>query len=114
VALLTTNVVPNTGLRIDNLFVAASGGGDTCVTGAGVELHVKNGSGSSVTVTLAYPGKYDGDQTVSGRTFTVAATSGHSVIPVRDVYRDPSTGVASITYSSATSVTVAVVRGQVS
>ncbi|MGV9535013.1 hypothetical protein ACWEU6_21835 [Streptosporangium sandarakinum] len=112
-AALTTTVVPNTGLRIDNLFVAAAGGGDTCETGAGVELHVKNASGSSVTVTLAYPGKYDGDQTVSGRTFTVAATSGHSVIPVRDIYRDPATGRAAISYSSATSVTVAVIRGQV-
>lgn len=112
-ALLTTNVVPNTGLRIDNLFVAASGGGDTCATGAGVNLIVKNGAGSSMTVTLAYPTPYDGDQTVTGRTFTVPATSGEFVIPVRDVYRNSSTGVASISYSSATSVTVAVVRTQV-
>lgn len=112
-ALLTANAVPNTGLRIDNLFTPASGGGDTCPAGAGVNLIVKNGSGSSVTVTVAYPGKYDGDQSVSGRTFTVPATSGEFVIPVRDVYRDPSTGVAAITYSSATSVTVACVRTQV-
>lgn len=111
-AALTTNVVGNTGLRIDNLFVAANSGGDDCATGAGVELHVKN-SGTSATVTLAYPGKYDGDQTVSGRTFTIAATTGHSVIPVRDIYRDPTTGRASISYSSATNLTVAVIRGQV-
>ncbi|TQS29130.1 hypothetical protein [Microbispora sp. KK1-11] len=113
-AALTTTVVPNTGLRIDNLFVAAGGSGDTCETGAGVNLIVKNGAGSSVTVTVAYPQKYDGDQTVSGRTFTVPATSGEFVIPVRDIYRDPATGRASVTYSSATSVTVAVVRTQVS
>ncbi len=112
-AALTTNVVPNTGLRIDNLFAAASGGGDTCETGAGIELHVKNGGGSPVTVTLAYPGKYDGDQTVSGRTFVVPITTGHTVIPVRDVYRDPATGRAAITYSGVTSVTVAVVRAVV-
>lgn len=108
-ALLTKNSVGSAGLRIDNAFVSANSGGDTAPTGSGVFLVVKNGAGSSVTVTLAYPGKYDGDQTVSGRTFTVAATSGESVIPLRDIYRDPTTGVASITYSSATSVTVCVV-----
>ncbi len=112
-AALTTTVVPNTGLRIDNLFVAAAGGGDTCETGARVELHAKNTSGSPITITLAYPGKYDGDQTVSGRTFVVAATTGHSVIPVRDIYRDPATGRAAITYSGVTNLTVAVVRAVV-
>ncbi|WP_433415030.1 hypothetical protein ACQP1V_36255 [Microtetraspora malaysiensis] len=112
-AALPTNVVPNTGLRIDNLFVNASAGGDDCVAGPGVNLIVKNGAGTSVTVTLAYPQPYDGDQPVSGRTFTVPATSGEFVIPVRDVYRNPATGRASISYSAAASVTVAVVRTQV-
>lgn len=112
-AALTTNVVPNTGLRIDNLFVAAAGGGDDCATGAGVNLLVKNASGGAITVTLAYPNAYDGDQTVAGRAFTVPATPGEYVIPVRDVYRNPATGRAAITYSAVTSVTVAVVRTQV-
>ena len=111
-AALTTNVVPNTGLRIDTLFVAASGGGDTCPTGAGVNLIYKN-TGSAITVTIAYPNAYDGDQTVAGRTFTIPATTGEFVIPVRDVYRNPATGVASITYSGVTGLTVACVRTQV-
>lgn len=106
---LTKNSAGPAGLRVDNLFTAADATGNTAPTGAGVELRVKNGSGSAVTVTIAYPSKYDGDQTVSGRTFSVPATTGEFVIPLRDVYRDPTTGVASISYSSATTVTVCVV-----
>lgn len=97
-----------TGLRIDNLFQPAAGG-DTAQTGSGVFLAVKNGSGSAVTVTLAYPSKYDSDQTVTGRAHTVPATTGEFLIPLRDTYRDPATGVASITYSATTTVTVCVV-----
>lgn len=108
-AALTKNSVGPAGLAVQAAFVAASAGGDTAPTGAGVFLLVKNAAGSTVTVTIAYPNKYDGDQTVAGRTFTVAATTGESVIPLRDVYKDPATGLAAITYSSATSVTVAVV-----
>lgn len=109
-AALTKNSVGSAGLAVQAVFTTAAGGGDTAPTGVGVFLLVKNAAGSSVTVTLAYPSKYDGDQTVTGRAFTVAATTGESVIPLRDIYRDPTTGVAAITYSSATSVTVAVVQ----
>lgn len=87
---------------------AADGTGNTAPTGTGVFLFVKNGSGSSVTVTLAYPSKYDGDQTVAGRGTAVAAGA-ETVIPLRDVYRDPATGLAAITYSAVTTVTVGVV-----
>ena len=107
-AALVKNSVGQAGLRIDTLFVAAGAGGDTAPTGTGVSLLVKNGSGSSITVTAAYPSKYDGDQTVSGRTFTVPATTGEFEIPLRDVYKDPATGLAAITYSAVTTVTVCV------
>lgn len=109
-AALTTNVVGNTGLRVDNAFVAAAGGGDDCTTGRGVFLLVKNTSGSAVTVTLATPQVVDGDLAVADREFTVAATTGEHCIPVPDLYRNPSTGRAAITYSAATDVTVCVVR----
>lgn len=107
-ALIPKNSVGITGLRIDTLFQPAAAG-DTAQTGSGVFLAVKNGSGSSVTVTLAYPSKYDSDQTVTGRAHTVPATTGEFLIPLRDVYKDPSTGVASISYSATTTVTVCVV-----
>jgi hypothetical protein len=110
VAALTTNVVPTAGLRFDNLLVAAAGGGDTAETGAGVFLVVKNASGSSITVTVATPETFDGDLTLADRTVSVAATTGQSFIPLTSRYRDPTTGVAAITYSGVTTVTVGVFR----
>lgn len=108
-AALSKNSVGPAGLAVAGLFGAANAGGDTAQTGSGVFLLVKN-SGASATVTLAYPNKYDGDQTVTGRAFTIAATTGESVIPLRDVYRDPATGVAAITYTGAATLTVCVVQ----
>lgn len=87
---------------------ADAANGNSAPTGSGIFLIAKN-TGASATVTLAYPTKYDGDQTVTGRPFTIAATTGESIIPLRDVYRDPVTGLAAITYTSASGVTVAVV-----
>jgi hypothetical protein len=110
VAALTTNVVPTAGLRFDNLLVAAAGGGDTAETGAGVFLVVKNASGSSITVTVATPETFDGDLALADRTVSVAATTGQSFIPLTARYRDPATGVAAITYSAVTTVTVGVFR----
>ena len=107
-AALAKNPVGPAGLAVQALFAAASAGGDTAPTGQGVFLLVKN-SGSSATVMLAYPNKYDGDQTVTGRSFTIAATTGESAIPLRDIYKDPTTGLASITYTGAATLTVCVV-----
>jgi hypothetical protein len=62
------------------------------------------------TVTVATPQVIDGDLAVADRTFTIAATTGQHVIPVPDLYRDPSTGRAAITYDDATGLEVCVVR----
>ncbi|MGI5232862.1 hypothetical protein [Actinoallomurus sp. CA-142502] len=104
---LPTQVIGQTGTAI--IFGNANSGGDQCVTGADVKLLVKNGSGSSITVTLVTPGTVDGDLAIADRQMTVAAGATNG-IPVTDRYRDPATGLASITYSSATTVTVAVIR----
>lgn len=108
-AALTTNVVPLQGLRYDNLLTAAAAGGDTCATGAGVLLVVKNGDASPHTVTLVTPQTVDGDLGVTDRAVTVAAGA-TSLIPVTDRYRDPATGRCAITYDAVTSVTVGVIR----
>lgn len=108
-AALTTNVVPLAGLRTDDKFVAAAGGGDDCATGVGVLLLVQNGDAAPHTVTLVTPGEVDGDLALADRAVVVAAGQ-DAVIPVTDRYRDPSTGRASITYDGVTSVTVAVIR----
>src|SRR4051812_26949707 len=106
-ATLTTHVVPHAGLvnvTPDN----ASAGGDQCATGSGVLLHVVNGDASSHTVTLATPTTVDG-LAVADRAVVVPASQ-DAYIPMIDLYRDPSTGLASITYDGVTSVTVAVLR----
>lgn len=105
-AALTTTVVPLTGAAVS--FSAAAGGGDTCQTGTGVLLLVKNGDAASHTVTLTTPGTVNG-LAIADRTVTVAAGA-QEAIPVTNDYRNPVTGRAAITYDAVTSVTVAVIR----
>ena len=106
-AALSTTVLPLAGATIT--FVAAAAGGDTCETGPGIVLHVKNGDATAHTVTLATPETVDGDLAVADRTVNVAAGA-EVAIPVTRRYRDPTTGLCALTYSAVTSVTVAVVR----
>jgi hypothetical protein len=107
-ALLAVQQVTLAGLDVNP--VSATSGGDTAPVGDRTYLHVINGSGSAVTVTLATT------QTVSG---LAVADVTHSVpagkttiLPLfpATLLAD-STGICSITYSAVTSVTVAVVRG---
>lgn len=106
---LTTYSAARTGLRLDTLFTAAAGGGDTCETGAGVVLLVKNGGATSPTVTLATPETIDG-LALADRVVTIPANATLFAIPVTDRYRDPTTGRATITYSAATDLTVLALR----
>ena len=114
-ATLTTRVVPHAGLVLDRAqasdYPAASAGGDACQTGAGVVLHVLNGDAASKTVTLNIPSatKIDGDLTINNRAVVIAAGK-DAIIPVPDLFADPTTGLASITYSAVTSVKVAALR----
>lgn len=110
-AALTTNAVPKEGLRIDTLLAAAAGGGDTAQTGSGIVLVVENKSGGALTALFATPGTVDGDLAVADRTLSIPATTGLSFFPLRDLYRDPATGRAAITYpGGVTSLKVAVIR----
>ncbi|TDB88354.1 hypothetical protein E1264_11775 [Actinomadura sp. KC216] len=109
---LPTNVAPHAGLRVDSLLTAsaAAPGGDDCATGVGVYLLVRNTGGVARTLTLATPQVVDGDLAVADRPFTIAATTGIHVIPVPDLYRNPSTGRAAITYDDATGLQIIAVR----
>lgn len=90
--------------------VSAAGGGDTIVGGQCVQLYVNNGGGSPITVTLVTPETVEGSLAVTDRAVTV--TNGtFRLIPVPSRYNDPATGLASITYSGVTTVTVAAVLG---
>lgn len=105
-ATIATQLVTHAGIA--GSFAAASAGGDACATGAGMVLVVKNGDSVSHTVTLATPGTVDG-LAISDRTVTVAAGD-EEYIGVPDLFKDPATGLATVTYDAVTSVTVAVFR----
>ncbi len=109
-AALPTQVPPLAGLAVD--YDPAAGGGDTCQTGAGVLLLVKNGDASTHTVTLVTPGTVNG-LAIADRAIPVAAGV-TAAIPVTNDYRNPSTGRAAVTYDGVTSVEVAVLRVGVS
>jgi hypothetical protein len=88
-------------------YQSAAAGGDTAPVGGGLKLHVSNGSGAAVTVTIVTPGTIDG-LSIGDAALSVPA-GGHGFIPLTQVYRDPVTGRANITYSAVTTVNVAVI-----
>jgi hypothetical protein len=105
-AVLTAQAMPLGGLQ--PTYAAAAGGGDQAPVGEKLLLHVRNDDASSKTVTVATPG------TVGGLAIADAAQTipagGDAFIPLKSTYRDPATGRAAVTYSAATSVTVAVLQ----
>lgn len=111
-AALPMNVAPHAGLLdVASLLTNAAVGGDDCATGDGVFLVVQNTNAATRTVTLATPQVIDGDLAVADRSFTIPATTGLSVIPVPDLYRNPATGRAAITYApDVTGLKVCAVR----
>lgn len=71
-------------------------------------LHVKNGSGGSVTLTVATPRVVDGDLAVADR--TVAIPAGEERFErVTQEYRG-SDGLVTLTWSAVTTVEFAVIR----
>lgn len=89
---------------------AASGGGDKVAPTEGTLLHVKNASGGSINLTIATPGTIRG-LAIADQVVAVADGAVGKFIPLDPVYRDPADGLASLSWSSPTSVTFAVIRG---
>lgn len=106
-ATLTTQNITTAG--ITPTYAAATSGGDAMVPGSSNFLHVKNGGGSSITVTLVTPQVVDGSLAVADRAVTVANASEAMIKVTPELYRDPTSGLASITYSAVTTVTVAAI-----
>lgn len=107
-ATLATQVVALAGLN--PTYASATGGGDKSECGDRVFLHVKNGSGSSVTVTLTSTASVRG-QAVANLTVAVPAAGERMIGPVQpDLFQNASDSLCAIGYSSATSVTVAALR----
>ena len=115
-ALLTVTTIDENApvANIATSAVSASAGGDTAVNNGNMFLYVKNGSASSVTVTVtpntttyAVPGGL-GVVTVSAVTDVIPASDEGILGPFPvGPFNNGGNGQISITYSSATSVTIA-------
>lgn len=88
-------------------FSSAAGGGDTIAPAPSSVLHVRNGSGSPITVTVVVPGTDDFGQARPDIAVTVAASAHTAIGPFSSALLLNSSGVIDITYSGVTSLTVA-------
>jgi hypothetical protein len=95
-------------------YAAAAGGGDAMPCGSGMFLHIKNASGGNITVTIAIPAGASGypNAAYTSTAVVVPLTTGDKMIgPIQaPLYQDPTTGLATVTYSGVTSLTVAAVN----
>src|ERR1044072_4811855 len=85
---------------------------DTCRVGTHLTLIVKNASGSPITVTLTPPTTLATGASYPAKVCTAPATNGEQWIPLLDLYAHPTTGQATVAYSTTASVTRAVVQSQ--
>jgi hypothetical protein len=107
-ATLGTQVIALAGLAPS--YANATGGGDKCEVGDRVFLHVKNGSASSVTVTLTATASVRG-QVVSNLTVAVPASGERMIGPLNaDLFQSQTDGLCAIGYSASATVTVAALR----
>lgn len=106
-AAITTQVVGFD--AINATYQAAVLAGDTFSPGDGVELVVKNGSGSSMTYTITTPGTQEGLALADKGPVTVPA-GGESKIKVPARLYAKVDGQADIVYSAVTTVTVGVFK----
>lgn len=94
----------------DPAFAAAAGGGDKVPPNDHGYLHVKNGGGSPITVTVLVPGNTKYGLANPDPTISVPATTGERIIgPFPADMADPADGLVAITYSGVTTVTVAAI-----
>jgi hypothetical protein len=103
-AALSNQSVKRAGLK--PAYASAAGGGDTFEPGENVYLHAKNGSGGAITVTIVTPRKVIGADIAD---IAVAIPAGEEKLigpfPAQH-FADPTTGLASVTYSGVTSLTI--------
>ena len=105
-AALATQSIVRTGVA--PAYTAAAGGGDTMECGPSMFLHIKNGGGSPITVTLAVVAGDPGTGLViADLAVSVTNAQERMIGPVLpQFFANPTTGVCNITYSGVTTVTV--------
>ncbi|MCK5643458.1 MAG: hypothetical protein KAJ19_21790 [Gammaproteobacteria bacterium] len=113
-ATLTAQEIVEAGLEAT--YDAATGGGDDFLNSGREMIHVKNGSGSEITVTVTAQkttlakGGY-GTLTKSNSVVAITAAEDRFIGPFPiTAFNDPN-GKAQITYSDVTSLTLAVIKG---
>jgi len=93
------------GLQIST--ASATTSGDKVSPGA--RVHVHNGQGAAITVTIATPGTARGGLAIADKTITVTNGTFPTNVVAFDVpadpYQDPADGLVSLSWSSTTSVT---------
>ncbi len=109
-AALATQTIKRSGLA--PAYAAAAGGGDTCTPGGNTFLHVKNGSGGALTVTVAAKSIPAPDLATGNLVVSVPAAGERMIGPIRpEHFADPAlSGAAAITYSGVTSLTIGVLE----
>lgn len=88
----------------------AAAASDEAATGTGRTLIVRNTDTVAHTVTVATPGSLPTGDDYPDKTYSLAANTGEVWIPLLGIYRDPSDGLAHISYDATTGVTRAVIR----
>lgn len=106
-ATLTVQDIVQTGLEAS--YAAAAGGGDEIPNTGQQFLHVKNGGGSDIVVTITSTATYGG-LAVADPTVTVTAGEDRFIGPFPPGVYNNSNGRVAVAYDSVTSVTVAALR----
>lgn len=106
-ALLTVAAASRSG--VDMTGAAATSGGDTFANTGHEILFVTNGDSGSHTVTVALQKELDG-QSATARVVTVAAGKTEAIGPFQAGLYSDDDGIAHVTYSAVTSVTVKVLK----
>lgn len=106
-ALVAVQNITTSGLIAATYSAATTGPGDTVVPAQGRFIHVKNGSGGALTVTLVTPETRDGNAVADKTVAFTTGQEGFIATPDNATYKDPTTGLLTITWSTVTSVTFA-------
>ena len=113
-ATLTTQQITRAGVTPS--YAAVTGGGDACECGDDIFLQFKNTNAATCTVTLAIPTSAStySNVTYTNVAVTIPATTGDKWIgPISALFKDPTTGLCTITYTgTSTNTTVACVKLQ--
>jgi len=89
---------------------AAPGTSETITPIAGQFLHVKNTGATTLTVTITDAGVTPAGTAGTSPAPTVVGTTGDKMIYLNSAYASPTTGLITVTFSTTTSVTAALLR----